>query len=145
MTFFNITNKNKAFSFIEIIVSLLVLGILIVPVYTIFSEGTTVTIRSRNEILALQQASNILSYAYSMPYDFLYPQPETQFISQDIDIDGQMVSLGVNENIFGTYVTIQESEIDEWGVNYKVVTVRVEWQEANTMQMQLSLSGLVAK
>jgi type II secretory pathway pseudopilin PulG len=59
----------KGFSFVEILFAIVLLGALIAPIFTLLNQSSTGTVQNRNDILAQQHATNLLAYAYSLPYD----------------------------------------------------------------------------
>jgi len=133
------------FSFIEITFTLLIVGALMIPVLNIFSAGSHITIRSRNDVLALQHASNLLAYAYTLPYDALLTQAVTIVNDVEVDISGEMVSLGMPEPIFTRTVQVTEVTPANWKYSYKLVEVAVSWEESNGINREIKMGGLVSK
>ena len=61
--------KIKGFSLAEICIACGVLVTLLVPVFTLMSRSSSGTIRNRNEILAQEFVSNMISYCNLLSYD----------------------------------------------------------------------------
>ena len=65
--------KHKfAFSLVEICIVCAIISILLIPIFRIFSSGSSTTIYNRNEILAQQYASNLIAYCNTLPFDNEY-------------------------------------------------------------------------
>ncbi len=139
--------QNKGFSFIEILFAMICLGILFVPIFKMFGQGTTGVTRNRNEILAQQHASNIMSYAFFLPYDndFLKVGPPVEVATFEAVLGGNRFDLGIAEPQFKRTVAVSEVKPPGSKHAYKVVTVEVRWQEPNGQNRHIKLAGLVSK
>lgn len=135
----------RGFSFIEITFTLLIIGVLMVPVLNIFSDGSHITVRSRNDVLALQHVSNLLAYAFTLPYDALLTQAVTIVNDVDVEISGEMVSLSMPEPIFTRTVKVTEVTPANWKYSYKLVEVTISWEESNDVNREIKMSGLVSR
>lgn len=133
------------FSFIEITFTLLIIALLMIPVLNIFSAGSHITIRSRNDVLALQHVSNLLAYAFTLPYDALLTQAVTIANDIDVEISGEMVSLSMPEPIFTRTVKVTEVTPANWKHSYKLVEVAVSWEESNNINREIKICGLASR
>lgn len=140
-------SRYKGFSFIEIMFAMLCLGILLVPIFKMLKQGTTGTARNRNEILAQQHASNLMSYAFFLPYnhEFLKVSATRDIGALEVDFAGNKIDLSMNESQFRRTIAISEVKTEKWPHTYKIVRVAVSWQEPNGPNRSLKLAGLVAK
>lgn len=148
--------KIQGFSLVEICIVCGVLAVLMLPVFAMMSKGSAVTIRNRNEILAQQHALNVISYCNIVPYDdpFLNvtegedgkPVGElTIKFSEDTVIDMNMTEEGFKKIATRTVSIKEFNPGDGWPNKYKIVTVKVEWQqvgEPNTRKV--CMSGLIS-
>ncbi|OGK10796.1 MAG: hypothetical protein A2W80_03580 [Candidatus Riflebacteria bacterium GWC2_50_8] len=144
----SITNaKRRAFSFIEILFSIICLGILLVPIFNMFRQGTRATTQNRNDILAQQHASNLMSYAFFLPYDhdFLKVSAPRDTGSFQVDFAGKTLDLGMEDGQFKRTIEVSEIKPADWKYAYKIVTVIVRWQESNGLNRHVKVAGLVAK
>ena len=64
-----IIKRLKGFSAIEICVVGAILTVFLIPVFTLMSQGSSGTIRNRNEIIAQQYASNYIAYCNVETFD----------------------------------------------------------------------------
>jgi hypothetical protein len=137
----------RGFSFVEILFAMACLGILLVPVFKMLGQGTTGVTRNRNEILAQQHASNIMSYAFFLPYDheFLKVGPPRDTGSFEAVLGSDRFDLSMAENQFQRTVAISELKPAAWKHAYKIVTVVVRWQEPNGLNRNVKLAGLVTR
>ncbi|HAE39712.1 MAG TPA: hypothetical protein DCG57_13925 [Candidatus Riflebacteria bacterium] len=143
-----IKKARQAFSFIEILFSVICLGILIVPIFNMFQQGSRTTTQNRNDILAQQHASNLMSYAFFLPYDhdFLKVSAPRDTGSFQVDFSGQTHDLGLEDGKFRRTIEVSERKRSaDWKYDYKIVTVIVRWQEANGLDRHIKIAGLVTK
>lgn len=140
-------NRQKGFSFIEIMFAMLCLGILLIPIFKMLSQGTTGTARNRNEILAQQHASNLMSYASFLPYEheFLKVCAPRDLGALEVNFAGNKIDLGMDKKQFRRTLVVSEVKTKEWPHTYKIVRVSVYWQEQNMPNRCIKIAGLVSK
>jgi hypothetical protein len=115
------------------------------------SRGNSGTIRNRNEILAQQYASNYIAYANALPFDSEKIKEMTDKNINELSIsknDGSVIdNIDKTEEIFNRFVTIKDfPPTDDIPYKYKVVTVKVEWQQkGETIKRNVTMSGLVTE
>lgn len=141
----NQVRQKTGFSFIEIMFTILLISALLIIVFNMFQHGASNTKRSRNEILALQHASNAMAYAMSLPYNALFTQPPTDVGELDVEIAGEMIPLGLNENVFTRTIEVRKVNLPDWKNAYKIVEIAVSWQESNGQSKKIKIGGLVSK
>ena len=141
----------NGFSIVEIVVVCVIIMICLVPVFTLMSRGNSGTIRNRNEILAQQYASNYIAYANALPFDSEKIKEMTDKNINELSIsknDGSVIdNIDKTEEIFNRFVTIKDfPPTDDIPYKYKVVTVKVEWQQkGETIKRNVTMSGLVTE
>lgn len=141
----------NGFSIVEIVVVCVIIMICLVPVFTLMSRGSSGTIRNRNEILAQQYASNFIAYANALPFDSEKLKEMTDKNINELSIsktDGSIIdNIDKTEEIFNRFVTIKDfPPTDYIPYKYKVVTVKVEWQQkGETIKRNVTMSGLVTE
>lgn len=136
---------NTGVSFIEIAFAVLCLGVLLVPVSSIFTQGSTNTIRNRNEVLAQQHAANLMNCALLIPYDDLVVGSAIDYKTLNLNVSGGQIDLSVEEELFSRHMTVTEETSPSWKYSYKLITVNVSWQEPSGIERNISIAGLVSK
>lgn len=145
--------KIKGFSFVEISIVCFILLVLLIPIFTLISRGSSVTVRNRNEILAQQYASNIMAYCNSLPYnnDFFKVVGDEKtkeldkqisvFKHEDLIIDFP-VELG--ESASRTITINNFEKNDKWPYRCRLITVKVVWlQPGETKTRNVTMTGMV--
>ena len=149
----NRNNKNnKGFSIVEICIVCVIIMVLMVPIFTIMSQGNAGTVHNRNEIIARNYAANIIAYFNLIPFNDIKELSKEELNSlvlenADANLNINLNDLGSNfeyfKNLdFNTSVKVKEfaNQLNK----YKVVSVTVEWKEANKKTIsKINLSGMV--
>ncbi|MDD2624460.1 MAG: hypothetical protein PHQ02_06525 [Candidatus Riflebacteria bacterium] len=147
----NKSNPSQGFSLTEIMVACLALGIMLIPVFMMFSQGTAGTTKNRNDILAQQHASNLLAYATSLNYDDAFLKAGLQEVKEKKvnSSDGTEIDLSISEEIFKRTMEIKEYTFPDFTNAYKLITVSVKWsqagEKANDTKKEIKISGLLNK
>ena len=138
----NIKNKS-AFTMVEICLICGIIFILLVPVFRMMSKGSSTTIYNRNEILAQQYASNLIAYCNAVPFD-------NEYLT---DSEGKSVTVLVVkdkeekiEDIFTRTLSVSTYLDDVSNRKYKLVSVKVEWQESGEANKHnVIMAGVVSE
>lgn len=133
----------SAFTIVEICLVCAIIIILLVPVFSLMTRGSSTTIYNRNEILAQQYASNLIAYCNAVPFDNEYLK----------DSDGRSIPvLKVNdkeekiEDIFTRTLSVITYVDDVSERKYKLVSVKIEWQESGEANKHnVIMSGVVSE
>ncbi len=147
----NYNYRTKAFSIIEITIAIAILMFLLLPVFTMMTRGSKGTILNRNEILAQQYASNYIAYCNLQRFDSELIKETTEEKNVDkLDIEkggSKFAEIDKLEEGFKRFVTIKDfPDSDEIPYKYKVITVRVEWQQSGEKsKRKVTMSGLVTE
>ena len=136
---------NKGISLIEIMLATILMGVMLVPILNMFSQGTTQTIRSRDELTALGLASNLMSYAYTKPYTDLQATsgPETRN-DLTIDYENGSLSLEIDDERYMRTIEVTEVTPTNWRFSYKLVNVIVSWQDPDGNERQVGIAGIIS-
>ena len=165
--------KNKrihGFSLVEICIACIILMVLIVPVFTLLSQGNSGTTQNKNEIYARAYASNILAFCNLIPFNSkaikddieieLDGNPDVNTIKEKLglvlkpDDNPKIIDLNFDEDIYKSFlqllvkrkISIKNVKVGEWGYNYKLVLVKIEWKEAGkAVNNSVEISGLVSE
>lgn len=118
------------FSLTEVMISVLVVAACIAPLFFLYSQGTTGTIRSRDEVLAFSMAMDLLDYARSKSYTdpFLAPCSKQDMEVIAIPVGANSITLGVTDPAkFKRTITIEEKLVAQSPFAYKIIVAEVEW------------------
>ncbi len=135
------------FSFVEILFAVVLLGFLIAPIFTLLNQSSSGTVQNRNDILAQQHATNLLAYAYALPYDdaFLNPGPARTVKELNVVANSASLNLGMEEEMFTRTLEVDEQKPADWPHAYKILTVRVKWKQANESAREIKVAGMVSQ
>lgn len=149
----NRNNKNnKGFSIVEICIVCVIIMVLMVPIFTIMSQGNAGTVHNRNEIIARNYAANIIAYFNLIPFNDIKELSKEELNSlvlenADANLNINLNDLGSNFEYFKNLdfnASVKVKEFANQLNKYKVVSVTVEWKEANKKTIsKINLSGMV--
>ena len=143
--------KPSGFSIVEICIVCVIIGFFLVPIFTLMSRGSSGTIRNRNEILAQQYASNYIAYCNIQQFDsdLIKETTEEKNVEQLDVTKGSSVFAEIDklDEGFSRLVSIKDyPATDEIPYKYKVITVRVEWKQADEKtKRKVTMCGLVTE
>lgn len=143
--------KVQGFSLVEICIVCGVLAVLMLPVFMLMSRGSSVTVRNRNEVFAQQYAMNIISYCNLAPFDGDFMKDTEEKVVGDLTIllGNTTIDLDITEEGFSkiakrTIAIKTFTPTTPWTKRYKIVTVKVEWQQpGEPAKRNVTISGLV--
>lgn len=122
----------KAFSIIEVMIAIVILSIVCVTIFSMFSQARTGTLQTRDEIIAFGYASTILNYAKGLPFEdaFLSPVKEkkiTELLAPETSLNQKLFEIAP---MFDCALTVTSHEPDPSSCLYvyKVMRVDVEWK-----------------
>lgn len=130
------------FSFVELMVAILILAMGLLPIFWFFSRSNMGTIKTRDEILAQQYAAELIDYAKARGFAANEVTGEEGSEIREIEIAGQKTTV---EERFVRRLYVKDLRPDhhsEWPCRYRTVTAEVIWQ-AETQQRSLCLTGLI--
>ena len=162
--------KLQGFSLVEICIACIIIMLLIIPVFTLLSQGNSGTTQNKNEIYARTYASNILAFCNLIPFNSkaikddieieLNGNPDVNTIKEKLglvlklDDNPKIIDLNFEEDIYNNFIklivkrkiSIKNVKVGEWGYNYKLVLVKIEWKEAGkVINNSVEISGLVSE
>lgn len=137
--------NQKAFSLVEIMVAVICLSVVLIPLTSMFSAGSSDAIHNRNDILARQHAANLLDYAYSLAYSdtFLLPGNSRSVPAVSIKAGSDDITLDM-EDLFSRAITVEEIKPTNWRYNYKLIKVSVEWNENKNVKKEIIMTGVIS-
>ncbi len=144
--------NSKGFSIIEICIVCVIMLVVMIPIFTLMSQGNAGTVHNRNEIIARNYAANIIAYLNLLPYNDVKELNKAELSSlalenTETNLKIDLNDLGKNFDYFKTLgfnAYVKVSEFNNRFNKYKVVAVTVEWKETNKKTVNsISLSGMV--
>ena len=163
--FVNKKNRVRGFSLVEICIVCGILMAVLVPVFSMLSQGTAGTVHNRNDILARQFLSNFISFCNLIPFN----DPRINECN-DVEIDeinlendelqkpiklNDLESLGKNFQQFNSLVQKKtysvksfnkDFSVSDWPYRYKFVTASITWKEPGKKEATtLTMTGLVTE
>lgn len=137
----------QAFSFAELIIAILIIGVGSIPVFTMFSRGSTGTMQTRDEVLAYNYAADLLSWAQTRPYDQLAPTNDAPSDSLSLAPTAGPPVLLVMESGFKRFLTVKEATPapsgGKWPFAYKVLVAKVQWNPAGGINREIEMTTIV--
>lgn len=149
-----ITRNNKGFSLVEICIICVVIMILLVPVFTLMSQGNAGTVHNRNIILARQYAANIIGYYNLVPYNEIKELNQEELNNLVLESKDQKLKIILNDlgkdfeyfRNMNSNTVVKVNEFQNQFNSYKIISVTVEWKEpGKNFTSKTSMTGMVTK
>lgn len=144
--------KRLGFSLAEVCILCGILGVLLVPVFTLMSRSSSGTIRNRNEILAQMHCSNAIAFCNAIKFDddFLKACNDVSIAEGlSINLGSDKISLdieGEDKKLFTRTKSIQDFTQDTWPYKYKLVSIKVQWlQPGEKDKRTVKMTGLITE
>jgi len=134
--------RRKAFSFTELIIAIMVLSAGILPIFWFFSRTNIGTIKTRDEIMAWQYASELLDIAVARGYAANPATDEKGIEVGTISCGGLATSI---DKRFSRRLFVKDlapGHNSEWPCRYKTISVEVSWV-IDTQPRSMRLTGLI--
>ena len=142
------------FSIIEICIVCAILLILLIPIFSLLTQGNAGTVHNRNEIIARQYVANIIAYYNLIPYSQIKEPSQDEIKSlilrnKDNDYKINLNDLGKDFENFknlDSKTSVKVKEFKNQFFNYKVVSVSVDWKEpGKKVSSNVSMSGMITQ
>ena len=110
-------------SFVEVAIAILILGLVVLPIMSVFEKGAAGTMQTRGEMLAFNFAADLAGYVKAVPFD-------------DIMLKAVATAIEVRQHPWGGPVdprfkrTIRVEDFHPnptWPFLYKIATIEVLW------------------
>jgi hypothetical protein len=124
--------RDAGFSFVELMIAVFVLAMGIIPAFFVFFRGNVGTVLNRDEITARQYAGEVLDYFRARDYDQVTvttDRIEFPLVPGGAAIDGKF------KRFLAVKRLVPNRGIADWPVEYKIVTVEVEWSADSVPQV----------
>lgn len=136
------TRRRFGFSFTELVVAVFVLSAGLLPILWFFSRTNVGTMKTRDDAMAWQYASELVDYAMARGYEGLEETGDDGKNYPSIDIGGAQTSIDSARFTRKLIVKPVETGNSEWPCRYRSVTAVVTWT-AEALPRSLKLTGLV--
>lgn len=134
--------QRLGFSFTELMVAAFVLAVGLLPILWLFSRTNVGTMKTRDDAMAWQYASELVDYAMARGFEGLEETGDDGINYPSIDIGGVQTSIDSTRFSRKLIVKPIETGNSEWPCRYRSVTAVVTWT-AETRPRSLKLTGLV--
>ncbi|MBI3038136.1 hypothetical protein HYY75_03650 [bacterium] len=128
--------KNKirwqGFSFNEVVITILLIGAAIVPVFHIFSRSAEGTIQTQDEVLAQNYAEELLDFALTLPNNSPLLIPTQGLVPVDpskllLKTTGGDLSLVTNPKFVRLLSVREPDNLMKWPYKYKLLAAEIQW------------------
>lgn len=132
--------RRKAFSLIEAVIAIAILGILCAEIFSLFSQGNAGTIRVQDEIVAINYAVSVLNYCKSLPMSHeLLKECEKKPMNSLASGNRSIANLSDEYACEFSVKTGKSPDIANY--TYKVLVIRVAWKSGGVSR-SISLSDM---
>lgn len=135
--------NSRGFSFAEILVTVLVLALGIIPVFLVFSKGSMGTVLSRDEMTAHLYAAELIDWCQSHTFDQLPECSETPKPNLDLGPDCTSQIDSRYRRLMSVKILPTPGGAANWPMQYKVVTADVRWNSQG-VDRRFVLTGLLS-
>lgn len=140
----------KGFSFVEIMLGVVILGVLIVPLLGLFSSSSRATKSTVERAMALNLAADVIEYVRSIPYDSISKEHLDDIFTNNEDIakttnanSEYRREIEVMEGDINRSITSEDTAITtQILMKYKIVVVKALWMMRGK-EISLMLSTIV--
>ena len=150
--------NRKGLSLVEVMIACVLIVILLLPVFTLQKKGNRNTMQNKYEILAQTYASNYIAYCNALPFnDPILKESLTEIDTESdtgktfleavkTDLGLSQIDVKMNKNIFKRTLTVKDIAIKDssWPYKYKLVTVKVSWQQPGEREKSISMKSLLS-
>lgn len=156
--FFKRNIKRKGLSLVEVMIACVLIVIFLIPVFTLQKKGNRTTMLNKYEIQAQTYASNYIAYCNAIPFtDPILKESLTEIDTESdtgktfleavkTDLGLSQIDVKMNEKIFKRTLTVKDIAIKDssWPYRYKLVTVKVSWQQPGEREKSISMKSLIS-
>jgi hypothetical protein len=136
------SDSGGGFSFVEVLIAVLVLGVILIPLFRMFSQGASGTVQNREEVLARSMAESIVNKLKSL--DFKDSLIQTGPITDPSWIVGSEVQGAELMKRFIFRMEVSDPiKIPDLPFGFKTVILQVTWTSEgipNTLKVPVLLS-----
>ncbi len=116
--------SGRGLSLVEVAIAVLVLGFILVPVFSVFERSSSGTVQTRAEMLATGYADELLAWLRTLPPD----HPALAVTAAPVPMNPPPELAGPLEPKFQRVLTVREfPPTTGWPFRYKLLTVKVSW------------------
>ncbi|RCK79668.1 MAG: hypothetical protein OZSIB_4140 [Candidatus Ozemobacter sibiricus] len=144
-----IPGRPAAFTIVEVMIAVLIIGASMTPIFFMFSRSSTGTVQSRDEVLAYAYAQEMLEFAQARGFDD--PQVavgENRTITplELRALGGGAIALPVDPRFTRVlHVRVPPLSAAAWPYQYKVLVAEVSWKPNDEQTRSVRLTGLLTR
>ncbi len=131
--------KTKGFSIAEVAIALFVIGVCVLPIFTVLNQGNTGTVQTRDEVMAYGYASDLLQSARCLDFDAPFLGSGRKDARQ---LPGPLSGEQMDPR-FSRFLTVTEQTVPGSGFRYKSLTAEISWKSGGT-DRQIQMVGLLS-
>ncbi len=137
-----------AFTIVEVMIAVLIIGASMTPIFFMFSRGSTGTIQSRDEVLAYSYAQEMLEFAQARGFDdpqVAVGENRTITSLELRALAGGVVPLPADPR-FTRVLHVRVPPLSgTWPYQYKVLVAEVHWKPSGEKTRSVRMTGLLTK
>lgn len=131
----------------EVLMAVIVLGLAMIPLFTVFSKGSAGTVQTRDEVTGTGYVTELLACAQSLSYDDPFLAPKIRQACQALPlpaVGGETLNKAIDSK-FNRFFTVTEiAGGADVPYSYKVLVAEVNWKSSG-ISRSLQMSGMVYK
>jgi hypothetical protein len=131
--------------FTEILVTMVVVGVILVPILALFSQGSTGTIRTRDELTAHVYADEAIDFLRARGFAAAAPTGEEGMELPEIRVGDQGTRIDPRYTRIVKIAAVEPADHHpHWPAAYRLITVEVSWESAGQRRAIALTSTLAA-
>jgi hypothetical protein len=143
---FQISRKKQGISFVDILISIVLLGATIGPIFLFLSRSSAGTIQTQEEVLAYNSAEELLDFAIAQPPNSSWLVPSAQPMPVESGKLKLTTSSGEIEYSvppkFEAFLNVSEpASPPGWPYRYLLLLAKVQWKTASGKERIVQMSA----
>ncbi len=136
----------SGFSFVEIALAILIIGLIMVPLFSMLTMSNSGSVKNKNDILAQHYAANLLAYASTLTYEdsFLKTCNNKEANQLTISSAGEDLKMTMEPRFKRTY-SVEEISPSNWKYSYKLIKATIKWEENQKEERTCEMVGLISR
>jgi type II secretory pathway pseudopilin PulG len=142
----NLRSRCRAgLGFTEILVTMVVVGVILVPILALFSQGSTGTIRTRDELTAHLYADEAIDFLRARGFAAAIPTGDDGIELPEIRVGDHGTRIDQRYTRTIRIAAVEPADHHpHWPVAYRLITVEVSWESAGQRRAIALTSTLAA-
>ncbi len=136
--------KRCGFSFTEILVTVLVTALGVIPVFLVFSKGSMGTMLSRDEMTAHVYAAELIDWCQTHRYDQLAECESKPVLELKFSDDSTSRMDEKYQRLLTVKAVATPGGAGNWPMQYKILTVSIRWKSQG-VDRTFVMTGLLSQ